>query len=226
MVKNGQLADSSLYFHNRLCVPNDLQLKQNILNKAHNNVYTLHPRRTIMYCDFKQMYWWSRMKREIFEFVSKCLVKAEHQVPFGLFQPIMLTKSAHFIPIRIDFSLDKFVELYVLEIVRLHGVPLSIIYDCDPRFTSRFWGKLHEALGTKLKFSTAFHPQTESQSERVIQILEDMPWCCILSLKVFGKKLFHWLNLLIITVTSRALKWHCTKLCMEGNVELRCTRLS
>ena len=56
-----------------------------------------------------------------------------------------LTKSAHFIPVRIDYSLDKFVELYVAEIVRLHGVPKSIISDRDPRFTSRFWIKLQEA---------------------------------------------------------------------------------
>ncbi|KAA3473168.1 hypothetical protein EPI10_023570 [Gossypium australe] len=59
-------------------------------------------------------------------------------------------------------------------VVRLHGVPVSIISDRDPRFTSRFWKKLHEALGIRLDFSTTFHPQTDGQSERVIQILEDM----------------------------------------------------
>ena len=157
------------------------------------------------------------MKRDISDFVSRCLicqqVKAEHQVPSGLLQPIMipewkwdrvtmdfvsglplsaskkdaiwvvvdrLTKSAHFIPVRTDFSLDKLAELYVSQIVRLHGVPISIVSDRDPRFTSRFWKKLQEALGTKLHFSTAFHPQTDGQSERIIQILEDMLRCCIL----------------------------------------------
>ena len=59
-----------------------------------------------------------------------------------------LTKSTHFIPVRIDFLPDKLVELYIGEIVKLHGVPLSIILDRDPRFTSRFWKKLQEALGT------------------------------------------------------------------------------
>ncbi|KAE8667313.1 Kinesin-3 [Hibiscus syriacus] len=85
-----------------------------------------------------------------------------------------LTKSAHFIPIRINYSLGKLAKLYIYEIVRLHGVPLSIISDLDLRFTSRFWKALHEALGTRLNFSTSFHPQTDGQSERVIQVLEDM----------------------------------------------------
>ena len=69
-----------------------------------------------------------------------------------------LTKFAHFIPVRTDYSLQKLAKLYVSEIVRLHGVPLSIISNRDPRFTSQFWKKLHEALGTRLDFSIAFHP--------------------------------------------------------------------
>ena len=85
-----------------------------------------------------------------------------------------LTKYFHFIPVRTDYSLQKLAKLYVSEIVRLHGVQVSIISDRDPRFTSQFWKKLHEALGTRLDFSTAFHPQTDGQSERVIQVLEDM----------------------------------------------------
>ncbi|KAA3461719.1 RNA-directed DNA polymerase (Reverse transcriptase) [Gossypium australe] len=90
-----------------------------------------------------------------------------------------LTKSAHFITVQMDYLLEKLVKLYVNEIVRLHGVALSIISDHDLRFTSRFWGKLHEA-GTKLKFSTTFHPQMDGQTERVTQILEDILRCCII----------------------------------------------
>ena len=59
-----------------------------------------------------------------------------------------LTKSAHFLPVRTDYSLDKLTKLYISEIVRLHRIPISIISNRDPRFTSRFWGKLQEALGT------------------------------------------------------------------------------
>ena len=69
-----------------------------------------------------------------------------------------LTKSAHFLPVNVEDSLEKLAQLYVDEIVRLHGVPVSIVSDRDPRFTSRFWPSLQAALGTRLHFSTAFHP--------------------------------------------------------------------
>ena len=69
-----------------------------------------------------------------------------------------LTKSAHYLPVQTSDSLDKLASLYVSEIVRLHGVPVSIVSDRDPRFTSHFWGSLQNALGIKLHFSIAFHP--------------------------------------------------------------------
>ena len=69
-----------------------------------------------------------------------------------------LTKSAHFIPINIRFSLEKLTFLYISEIVRLHGVPSSIVSDRDPSFTSRFWESLNRALGTKLRLSSPYHP--------------------------------------------------------------------
>ena len=79
-----------------------------------------------------------------------------------------LTKSAHFLPVSNDDPLDKLAQLYVEEIVRLHCVPISIVSDRDPKFTSRFWPSLQAVLGTRLHFSTAFHPQTDGQSERTI----------------------------------------------------------
>lgn len=91
-----------------------------------------------------------------------------------------LTKSAHFLPVRTTFTVDQYARLYIREIIRLHGVPLSILSDRDPRFTSAFWRSLHGAMGTKLSFSTAFHPQTDGQSERTIQTLEDMLRACAL----------------------------------------------
>ena len=94
-----------------------------------------------------------------------------------------LTKSAHFLAIRNNWSLDKLVELYVNTIVRLHGVPSSIVSDRDSRFQSKFWKELQKALGTRLDFSTAFHPATDGQTERTIQTLEDMLRACVLDLQ-------------------------------------------
>ena len=91
-----------------------------------------------------------------------------------------LTKPTHFVPVRLDYSMDQLTELYVSEIVRLHGIPLSIVSNHDPWFTSRFWKELQSALGTRLNFSTAFHSQTDGQSERLIQVLEDMLRGCVL----------------------------------------------
>ena len=71
-------------------------------------------------------------------------------------------------------------KLYVQEVVRLHGVPTAIVSDRDSCFTSRFWQSLQRELGTKLKFSMAFHPQTDGQSERTIQTLEDMLRACVI----------------------------------------------
>ena len=91
-----------------------------------------------------------------------------------------LTKCAHFLPINLRMSMDKLAELYVREVVRLHGVPASIVSDRDPRFTSRFWQCLKAALGTQLRMSSAYHPQMDGQSERTIQSLEDLLWACVL----------------------------------------------
>src|SRR5262249_34900860 len=91
-----------------------------------------------------------------------------------------LTKAAHFIPLRVGDSLEKMAHTYIKEIVRLHGVPKTITSDRDNRFVSRFWKGLNSDLGTQLQFSTAFHPQTDGQSERTIQILEDMLRACVL----------------------------------------------
>ena len=74
-------------------------------------------------------------------------------------------------------------SLYISEIVKLHGVPSSIVSDRDPRFTSRFWESLNKALGTKLRLSSAYHPQTDGQTERTNQSLEDLLRACVLEPK-------------------------------------------
>ncbi|GJW37127.1 putative reverse transcriptase domain-containing protein [Tanacetum coccineum] len=91
-----------------------------------------------------------------------------------------LTKSAHFLAIREDYSTERLAKIYVDEIVARHGVPVSIISDRDGRFTSRCWQTVQKALGTRLDMSTAYHPQTDGQSERTIQTLEDMLRACVI----------------------------------------------
>ncbi|GJS78796.1 putative reverse transcriptase domain-containing protein [Tanacetum coccineum] len=92
-----------------------------------------------------------------------------------------LTKSAHFLPIRENDPLDKLARLYLNRIVARHGIPASIICDRDGRFTSNFWKSFQKALGTKISMSTAYHPKTDSQSERTIQTLEDMLRACVIN---------------------------------------------
>ncbi|KAL2226381.1 UNVERIFIED_CONTAM: Transposon Ty3-I Gag-Pol polyprotein [Sesamum indicum] len=209
--------DGTLFNGKCICVPNVEELRMEIMHEAYYAPYAMHPGSTKMYRDLRPYYWWPTMKKNVAEFVAKCLtcqqVKAEHQAPAGKLHPLIipewkwekitmdfvirlprtfrrhdviwvivdrLTKSAHFLPIRQNDSLDKLAELYVSEIVRLHGIPTSIVSDRDPRFTSHFWGSLQTALGTKLHFSTAFHPQTDGQSERTIHTLEDMMRACVI----------------------------------------------
>ncbi|KAI3801819.1 hypothetical protein L1987_29936 [Smallanthus sonchifolius] len=91
-----------------------------------------------------------------------------------------LTKSAHFLLIREDYRVEKLARIYIDENVSRHGVPLNIISYRDARFTSHFWQSLQTALGTRLDLSTAYHPQTDGQSERTIQTLEDMLRACVI----------------------------------------------
>src|SRR5438034_7431599 len=179
--------------------------------EAHTSAYSIHPGSTKMFLDLKTNYWWDGMKADIAAFVARCdicqRVKAEHQKPAGLLQPVpipmwkwdeigmdfivglprtqrgndsiwvivdRLTKVAHFIPVKSTYRGDKYAELYIQHILRLHGVPKRIVSDRGPQFTSYFWRSLHNALGTTLDFSTAYHPQTDGQTERVNQVLEDL----------------------------------------------------
>lgn len=91
-----------------------------------------------------------------------------------------LTKSAHFLAMRETLPMDKLARLYINEVVSRHGVPLSIVSDRDSRFTSHFWDAFQRELGTKIKLITTYHPQTDGQSERTIQTLEDMLRSCVI----------------------------------------------
>ena len=85
-----------------------------------------------------------------------------------------LTKSAHFIPVRDTYDVMDVARVFINEIVHLHGVPKKIISNRDPNFTSRSWTSMQSALGTQLNLSSAYHPETDGQTERVNQVMEDM----------------------------------------------------
>ncbi|GKD58088.1 putative reverse transcriptase domain-containing protein [Tanacetum coccineum] len=193
-----QRSDGTLYYLDRIWVPLKGEVRILIMDEAHKSKYSVHPGADKMYYDLRDRYWWPGMKKDIAEYVSKCLtclkVKAEHQRPSGLLQqpkiPVWkweritmgfvtklprtssghdtiwvimdrLTKSAHFLPMREDYKMERLARLYLNEIVARHGVPISIISDRDSRFTTRFWQSMQEALGTCLDMSTAYHPQTD-----------------------------------------------------------------
>ncbi|GJY30967.1 putative reverse transcriptase domain-containing protein [Tanacetum coccineum] len=115
-----------------------------------------------------------------------------------------LTKSAIFTPIRETDPMDKLARIYLKEVVTRHGIPVSIICDRDPRFASNFWRSLQNALGTNLDMSTAYHPQTDGQSERTIQTLEDMLRACAID---FGKG---WVNHLPLVEFSYNNSYHAS----------------
>ncbi|WVZ63922.1 hypothetical protein U9M48_013514 [Paspalum notatum var. saurae] len=159
-----------LWFKNRLVVPKDMELRKKILDEAHTSIFTMHPGSNKMYQDLKQKFWWTRMKREIATYVSECNVIIDR-----------LTKSAHFLPVKTHYTAATYAELYISWIVSLHGVPQTITSNRGSLFVSRFWKQLQATLGTNLICSSAYHPQTSGQVERVNQILEDMLRACALT---------------------------------------------
>ncbi|GJS14424.1 putative reverse transcriptase domain-containing protein [Tanacetum coccineum] len=170
--------DGTRCIKNRSWLPLFGNLRDLIMHESHKSKYSIHPGSDKMYQDLKKLYWWPNMKAIIDEYVGKCLtcsrVKAEYR----------LTKSTHFIPTRETDSMETLTRLYINEIVSWHEVLLSIISDRDSHFTSRFWQSMQSALGTQIDMSTVYHPETDGQSERTIQTLEDMLRACIIN---FGK---------------------------------------
>ncbi|GKB37646.1 putative reverse transcriptase domain-containing protein [Tanacetum coccineum] len=129
---------------NRIWVPLKGEVRTLIMDEAHKLKYFIHPRADKMYYDLRDRYWTPGMKKDIVEYVSKCLtylkVKAEHQRPSGLLQQ----------PEIPDYKMERLARLYLNEIVARHDVPILIISDRDSHLTSRFWQTMQEALGTRL----------------------------------------------------------------------------
>ncbi|GKF21740.1 putative reverse transcriptase domain-containing protein, partial [Tanacetum coccineum] len=161
-------SDGALYYLDRIWVLLKGDVRTLIMDESYKSKYFVHPGADKMYYDLRDMYWWPGMKKNIAEYVSRCLtclkVKAEHQRPSGLLQqPEIPEWKWERIAMDFDYKMDRLARLYLNENVARHGVPISIISDRDSRFTSRFWQSIQEALGTHLDMSTAYHPQTDGQ---------------------------------------------------------------
>ncbi|GJX38167.1 putative reverse transcriptase domain-containing protein [Tanacetum coccineum] len=186
-------ADGTLCLHGRSWIPCYGDLRSVIMHESHKSKYSIHPGSEKMYQDAEHQrpsgllvqpeipeWKWDNITMD---FITK-LPKSSQG--FDTIWVIMdrLTKSAHFLPIRENDPLDKLARLYLNRIVARHGIPASIICDRDGRFTSNFWRSFQKALGTDISMSTAYHPETDGQSERTIQTLEDMLRACVID---FGK---------------------------------------
>ncbi|WVZ97180.1 LOW QUALITY PROTEIN: hypothetical protein U9M48_042735 [Paspalum notatum var. saurae] len=173
----------TLWYKNRICVPNVNSIRKLILSEAHDTAYSIHPGSTKMYYDLKERFWWYGMKRAVVKYIAICdtcqRVKAEHRRPAGLLQPLKVSEWK-WEEITMDFIVGlpraKLAELYISRIVCLHGVPKRIISNRDSQFTSRFWEQLHNSLDTKLRFSTTYNPQTDGQTERTTCNLKKSPF--------------------------------------------------
>jgi hypothetical protein len=187
-----------LWFEDRLVVPKNPELRKKILDEAHLSKFSMHPGSNKMYHDLRSLYRWTRMKREIAKYVSKCdtcqRVKASHLKVASTLQPLpvpawkwedicmdfivglpntsrhhdsiwvivdRLTKTAHFLPVYTTHRAEKYAEIYIDQIVRLHGIPRTIVSDRGAPFVARFWEQLQESLGTHVIRSSAYHSQTD-----------------------------------------------------------------
>ncbi|GJW33259.1 putative reverse transcriptase domain-containing protein [Tanacetum coccineum] len=198
-------ADGTLCLNGRSWLPCYGDLRTVIMHESHKSKYSNHPGSDKMYQDMKKLYWWPNMKADITTYVSKCLtyakVKFEHQRPSGLLvQPEIPQWKWDNITMDFIIKLPKSSQ----EVVTRHGIPVLIICDRDPRFASNFWRSLQKALGTNLDMSTAFHPQTNRQSERTIKTLKDMLRACVVE---FGKG---WVNHLPLVEFSYNNSYHAS----------------
>jgi hypothetical protein len=185
-----------------------MELRNVILKEMHNVPYTGQPRYQKIVSTVKSQYYWLDMKKEIAEYIAKCLecqrVKAEHRHPARLLQPLTipewkwelvtmdfiiglprpnkqhdsimvvvdkLTKATHFIPLKTTHKETDVVDIYMMEVACLHGIPKTIMFDRDPNFTSKLWRGLLKGFIMNLNFNRSYHPESDGQTKRVNQLI-------------------------------------------------------
>nr|GFC85587.1 putative reverse transcriptase domain-containing protein [Tanacetum cinerariifolium] len=165
-------------------------LRTVIMHESYKSKYSIHPGSDKMYQDMKKLYWWPNMKADIATYVDLVNKLPKSSQGYDTIWVIIdrLTKSEIFTPIRETDLMDKLARIYLKEVITRHEIPVSIISDRDSRFASNFWRSLRNALGNRLDMSTVYHPETDGQSKRAIQTLEDMLRACAID---FGKG---WVN--------------------------------
>nr|GFA85174.1 putative reverse transcriptase domain-containing protein [Tanacetum cinerariifolium] len=182
-------ADGNQCLNGRSWLPCYGNLRTVIMHESHKSKYSVHPSSDKMPSGLlvqpKIPEWkWDNITMD---FVTKLPKSSQGYNTIWVIVD-RLTKSSIFTPIRETDPIDKLARIYLKEVVTRYGIAVLIISDRDPRFTSNFWRSLQNALGTRLDMSTAYHPKTDSQSERTIQTLEDMLRACAIK---FGKG---WVN--------------------------------
>ncbi|GKB28608.1 putative reverse transcriptase domain-containing protein [Tanacetum coccineum] len=141
-------ADETLCLNNQSWIPRFGDLRALIMHESHKSKYSIHLGSDKMYQDLMKLYGWPKIKAKLPPMSASVIV--DH-----------VAKSAHFLPMREDDTLEKLTRQYLKEVVSRYGVPVSIISNRDGRFTSHFWKSLNKALGTRLDMSIAYHPQTD-----------------------------------------------------------------
>jgi hypothetical protein len=136
-----------------------------------------------------------------------------------------ITKVAHFIPVKMTYLGAKLAELYMSRILCLHGVLKKIVSDRGSQFTSKFWEKLHEFMDTKLNFSSAYHLQTDGQTERTNQILEGMLRACVLKYGKSWDKSLPYAEFSYNNSYQATIKMHRLRHCMDDSVEHCCSSI-
>lgn len=203
-----QVRQDTLYWNNKVVVPEDSHIIQSILHEFHSSLLGGHAGIARTKARIASQFTWPSLSRDVRFFVSKCLVcqqaKSSTAAPAGLLQPLpiplqiwddvsmdfitglppshgftvimvvvdRLSKYGHFVPLKSDFTSLKVAEAFLHTVVKLHGFPKSIVSDRDKVFTSSFWQNLFKLSGTTLSMSSAYHPQSDGQTEAINKCVE------------------------------------------------------